>query len=168
MGMSLRTKSSENVLHMSSTTPAIPTSAATGFGSLTASTESVCRTLRAYRKKLAAATANDSISPDALRDVEKELKLTARVLSEKSRDKGLDEAMMTRLLDQASEKFVGMLDERIKEQVENEVRKSSEGSPASALPLASPTEDGEHSQADALAGALKRVQIAEPLEHTLV
>ncbi|EMC95037.1 hypothetical protein BAUCODRAFT_41361, partial [Baudoinia panamericana UAMH 10762] len=72
--------------------------------------KSVSRTLRAYRKKLAGAQASDSITPEALRELERELKLTARVLSEKSQGKTVDEAMIARLLDQASEKIVGMLD----------------------------------------------------------
>ncbi|KAK5119311.1 hypothetical protein LTR85_007667 [Meristemomyces frigidus] len=156
LGMSLRSKSSENVTNAASSTAAPAAGASTGFGSLTASTESVCRTLRAYRKKLAGSASTDSISPETLRELEKELKLTARVLSEKSHGRSVDEAMMARLLDQASEKIVGMLDERIKERVESEVRKSSESSPSNV-----PRPDGQAvvNEADALAGALEKVAI---------
>ena len=96
----LRSKSSENVL--SATAPPPSTSAPpipTGFGSLTSSTESLCRTLRAYRKKLANTPNNESVAPDTLRELEKELKITSRVLSEKSHGRSIDEAMMARLLD---------------------------------------------------------------------
>nr|POE90617.1 mitogen-activated protein kinase-binding protein 1 [Quercus suber] len=130
-GVTLRSKSSENVLH-----PPMPShpNPNTGFGSITTSTDSVCRTLRAYRKRLVNAPAQDPLTPESLRELEKELKLTARVLSEKSQGKSIDEAMMARLLDQASEKIVGMLDERIKERVESEVRRSADNSPASSVP----------------------------------
>ncbi|TKA32859.1 hypothetical protein B0A50_01085 [Salinomyces thailandicus] len=162
LGISMRPKSSENGTSPSASTAANATSAATGFGSLTGSTESVCRTLRAYRRKLTAATSNETIRPEALGELEKELKLTARVLSERSQSKSIDEAMMTKLLDQASEKIVGRLDERIKERVESEVRKSSEGSPLSEPHLHSPGEITEGGHPDALAGALQQMQLHEP------
>ncbi|KAK4547874.1 hypothetical protein LTR36_010593 [Oleoguttula mirabilis] len=162
LGMSLRSKSTENVANASPSTAAPSVGAATGFGSLTASTESVSRTLRAYRKKLAGSVSIDSIAPEALRELDKELKLTARVLSEKSHGKSIDEAMMARLLDQASEKIVGMLDERIKERVESEVRKSSEGSPLGVAHMGRPAVvDEQEGPADALAGALEKVLIEE-------
>lgn len=158
LGAASRSKSSENVTGATgSAEPPASTVVATGFGSLTASTESVCRTLRAYRKKLVGSASGDGIGPESLRELEKELRLTARVLSEKSQGKSIDEAMMARLLDQASEKIVGMLDERIKERVESEVRRSSEVSPR----LGSPVEEKAEHQADALAGALERVVIDE-------
>ena len=100
---------------------------------------------------------SDGIGSESLRDLEKELKLTARVLSERTQGKGIDEAMVARLLDQASDKIVGILDERIKERVDSEVRRSSEVSPR----LGSPAEVKEEEQADALAGALERVTIDE-------
>ncbi|KAK5136015.1 hypothetical protein LTR08_004269 [Meristemomyces frigidus] len=154
-----RSKSTENVFGSTvTTTPEPPASTvATGPGSLTASTESVCRTLRAYRKKLVGSASGDGIGTESLRELEKELKLTARVLSEKSQGKSIDEAMMARLLDQASEKIVGMLDERIKERVESEVRRSSEASPR----LGAHPEAREEEHSDALAGALERVAIDE-------
>ena len=155
LGMTLRSKSSENVL--SSYASASNT---TGFGSVTASTESVCRTLRAYRKKLTNSSATESIAPDTLRELEKELKLTARVVGEKSQGKNVDEAMMAKLLDQASEKIVSRLDERIKERVESEVRKSSEGSLSGAGISESPADVGDQSeQMETIAGALEKVAL---------
>lgn len=159
LGSALRSKSTDNFKDATSSAAASSAGAATGFGSLSASTESVSRTLRAYRKKLAGSASTDSISPETLRELEKELKLTARVLSEKSQGRSIDEAMMARLLDQASEKIVGMLDERIKERVESEVRKSSEGSPASASFSGTTVSMDEQGSADALAGALEKVAI---------
>ena len=151
LGMSLRSKSSDNVL-----TSHIPPTTTSTFGSVTSSTESVCRTLRAYRKKLTTSSTSDTIAPDVLRELEKELKLTARVVGEKSQGKNLDEAMMAKLLEQASEKIVSRLDERIKERVESEVRKSGEGSPSGAGNLIE-SPDG----IDAVVGALERVAIEE-------
>lgn len=147
LGMSLRTKSSDNMLNGHSNV-----TNNTGFGSLTSSTESVCRTLRAYRKKLANSTPSDNIAPETMRELEKELKLTARVLSQKSQGKTIDEAMMARLLDQASEKIVEMLDERIKERVENGFRR---GDSSPSLSTASIAE----AKADALAGALEKATL---------
>ena len=151
LGMSLRSKSSENVL-----TSHVPPTTNSSFGSVTSSTESICRTLRAYRKKLTSSSNSDTIAPDVLRELEKELKLTARVVGEKSQGKNLDEAMMAKLLDQASEKIVSRLDERIKERVESEVRKSGEGSPSGPRVM-SESPDGM----DAVVGALEKVAIQE-------
>ena len=157
LSMTLRSKSSENVL---SSYPPTNSNNNSGFGSVTSSTESVCRTLRAYRKKLANSSTSDSIAPDVLRELEKELKLTARVVGEKSQGKNLDEAMMTKLLDQASEKIVSRLDERIKERVESEVRRSSDGSPSAVAISESPTDVGnQEDRMDAVTGALEKVAI---------
>lgn len=115
LGMSLRSKSTENILHSASSS-SMPSNAS-GFGTLTASTDSVCRTLRAYRKKLTNATPHEMISAELVRELEKELKLTARAAGERSTGKPLDEALLTKLLDQASDKIVGLLDEKLKERV---------------------------------------------------
>ncbi|KAF2768089.1 WD40 repeat-like protein [Teratosphaeria nubilosa] len=136
LNMTLRSKSTDNVASPVFSPP--PTSSNTGFGTLTASTESVCRTLRAYRKKLVKTSSTDTIQPETLRELEKELKLTARALNEKSQGRSLDEATMARLLDQASEKIVGMLDERIKERVDSEMRRSNESSPLTSSPFLEP------------------------------
>ncbi|RMY70421.1 hypothetical protein D0863_05800 [Hortaea werneckii] len=158
LSLPLRRKSVEDVQSSAGPASSGATAANSTFGSLTASTESACRTLRSYRKKLSGATANGSISPEALRELEKELKLTAKALSEKSHSKGLEEAMMARLLDQASEKIVGMLDERIKERVESEIRRSGPGSPVSAQ-FRVPSETTNSEQGEALAGALEKVDL---------
>ncbi|KAF2258238.1 WD repeat protein-like protein [Lojkania enalia] len=81
------------------------------FGSLGASTESLCRTLRAYRKRLM--NSNDSLSPEVVREVERELAQTARAVGERAKSKGVDESVMVKLLDQYSERLVSMLDEKI-------------------------------------------------------
>jgi ribosomal protein L19E len=155
--MSLRSKSSDNVLTTASN------SNNSSFGSLNSSTESVCRTLRAYRKKLTTSSTTDSIAPETLRELEKELKLTARVVGEKSQGKNIDEAMMSRLLDQASEKIVSRLDERIKERVESEVRKSGEGSPTGihGTRTSSIVEESHEEHMEAVAGALEEVSLGE-------
>jgi hypothetical protein len=126
----------------------MPTNAA-GFGSLTASTDSVCRTLRAYRKKLSNSSANDPLPNEIIRELEKELKLTARVVGEKSAGKTLDEAVMTKLLEQASDKIIGMLDEKIKERVQGRTRNVSGGpavpsTTASILESPAEIEEGLH------------------------
>ncbi|CAK4034474.1 Mitogen-activated kinase-binding 1 [Lecanosticta acicola] len=133
LGMSLRSESSENILNTGGST----SGHATGFGSLTASTESVCRTLRAYRKKLASSSSSERITPDALKELERELKLTARAVGEKSHGKSLDEATMARLLDQASDRIVGLLNSKIKAHVEDEFRRNGDRSP-------SPSAHAEH------------------------
>ncbi|USW46701.1 Putative quinoprotein alcohol dehydrogenase-like superfamily [Septoria linicola] len=131
LGMTLRFKSSENVLKSSG---AVANSS--GFGTLTSSTDSVCRTLRMYRKKLVTAPSNDSATHEALRELEKELRLTVKVLSERTQGKSLDEQAMSKLLDQASTKIGGMLDERIKSRDGHSSRKSSD---APASPMSSQT-----------------------------
>ncbi|TKA62680.1 hypothetical protein B0A49_09985 [Cryomyces minteri] len=96
------------------------------FGSLGASTEQVCRTLRAYRKKLSASS--DSLTPEATRELERELGLTAKTIGDKmAKSKGIDEAVMARLLEHFSGKLAGMLDEKIEGIVKREVRRSGEG-----------------------------------------
>ncbi|KAK3056322.1 hypothetical protein LTR09_002829 [Extremus antarcticus] len=156
LGMTLRSKSSENVLTTASM------GQTSGFGSLTSSTESVCRTLRAYRKKLANSSASDNLGPESLRELEKELRLTARAVGERSQGKNVDETTMARLLDQASEKIVSRLDERIQEKVEREVRRSTESSPLGAsFTQAVIAEEGQSEHMDAVAGALEKVSLAE-------
>jgi WD40 repeat protein len=127
VGTTLRSQNSESTLSNHT---------AAGFGTLTASTESVCRTLRAYRKKLSSAPASDTISPDALRELEKELKLTAKVVGERSHSRSIDEATLAKLLDQASQKFAGLLDEQIRTRVESELssRGAMEGSASPSPP----------------------------------
>ncbi|KAK3675178.1 hypothetical protein LTR78_005112 [Recurvomyces mirabilis] len=153
LGMSPRSKSSENVRNT-----VAPSTINTGFGSLTASTESASRTLRAYRKKLAGTQPGEGIAPEALQELEKELKLTAKVLGERSQGKTINEATMARLLDQTSEKIVGMLDDRIKERVESELRKSAEGSPTGVRDPRGSLDSACH-DTDALAGAVEGMNL---------
>lgn len=130
-----------------------------GFGSITASTESVCRTLRAYRKKLASSS-SDTLSPHVLRELGTELKLTARVVGEKSQGKSLDEAMMAKLLDQASDRIVDLLDERIRERVGSDERRGSGNSPPCEPILESPVDVAEQDeQINAIAGALEKTAL---------
>jgi WD40 repeat protein len=111
------------------------------FGSLGASTESLCRTLRAYRKRLANTT--DTVSPELVKEVEKELAHTARAIGERAKSKGLDETAMVKLLDQYSERLVTMLDEKIAANVSValRVRENSEAGLSSGL--ASPAAGGQ-------------------------
>ncbi|KAF1999107.1 WD repeat protein-like protein [Amniculicola lignicola CBS 123094] len=111
------------------------------FGSLGASTESLCRTLRAYRKRLA--TSSDTLSSELVREVERELAQTARAVGEKAKVK-IDETAMVKLLDQYSERLVTMLDEKIAASVALRARESSEADISGGL--ASPAiqeEEGE-------------------------
>ncbi|KAF2470553.1 WD40 repeat-like protein [Lindgomyces ingoldianus] len=103
------------------------------FGSLGASTESLCRTLRAYRKRLA--NSNDDLSSELVKEVERELAQTARAVGEKAKSRSVDETVMVKLLDQYSERLVSMLDEKIAASVAMRVRESSmsEGPASPAL-----------------------------------
>ncbi|EME48766.1 hypothetical protein DOTSEDRAFT_49173 [Dothistroma septosporum NZE10] len=157
LGMSLRSKSSENVL----TTGTSANGHVNGFGSLTSCTESVCRTLRAYRRKLSSPNSGDDIAPAAFRELEKELKLTVRAIGDKSQGKGVDEAMLTKLLDQASDRLVGMLDQKFKARVDGPSRfGNGDQSPSSSGRLEPPAELDEPSEeqidrSDTAPGALE-------------
>lgn len=95
------------------------------FGSLHSSSESVCRTLRAYRKKLL--NSPDTLTVGIARELEKELALTARVVGEKAmKSKGVDETVMVKLLDQYSERLIDALSERIEATIERSTRHNSE------------------------------------------
>jgi mitogen-activated protein kinase binding protein 1 len=154
--MSLRSKSSDNVL-----TSAMAGNAS-GYGSLSASTESVCRTLRAYRKKLANSATPESVPNELFQELEKELKLTVRFIGEKSQGKNIDEATLSRLLEDASEKIVSRLDERIKERVESEIRRSGDASPSTGAGGQSPNaEQSSAVRMEAVAGALETMSLRE-------
>jgi WD40 repeat protein len=79
---------------------------------LTTPTEQICRALRVYRKKLT--NSPDNLSPETLRDLERELGLTARAVGEKAmKARGVvDETAMVKLLSQYSERLLEMLDEK--------------------------------------------------------
>ncbi|WPH04087.1 mitogen-activated protein kinase-binding protein 1 [Acrodontium crateriforme] len=166
----LRSKSSEGYLTASSTTNN------TGFGSMTGSTESVTRTLRAYRKKLSAVPSTDGITSETLRELERELRLTARILGEKAQkatltNNSVDAAAMAKLLENASGKIVDLLDERIKNHVETQARKSSASSPSggSTGSVIITNDDGvpplpsnsSAMQIDVIAGALAKFALGE-------
>jgi WD40 repeat protein len=95
------------------------------FGSLGASTESLCRTMRAYRKRLA--TSSDVLTSELAREVQRELATTARAIGERVKSKEFDETVMVKLLDQYSERLVTMLDERIAASVAHRGRENSVG-----------------------------------------
>ncbi|KAF1991417.1 WD40 repeat-like protein [Aulographum hederae CBS 113979] len=84
----------------------------TNTTTLTPSTEAVCRALRTYRKKLAS-TPDIPLDTATIRELDRELKLTARAVGEKaikSKQPGVDEQVLVKLLDQYSERLVEMLD----------------------------------------------------------
>jgi WD40 repeat protein len=95
------------------------------FGSIGASTESLCRTLRAYRKRLA--NSSDTMSSELAKEVERELASTARAIGDRVKTKEFDETVIVKLLDQYSERLVSMLDEKIAASVAQRVRESSVG-----------------------------------------
>ncbi|KAF2446703.1 WD40 repeat-like protein [Karstenula rhodostoma CBS 690.94] len=118
---------------------------ATDFGSLTSSTESLCRALRAYRKRIA--NSNESLGGDVVREVERELALTARVVGERAKSNvGLDETTIQKLLDQYSERLVNILDERISASVALHVRHNSESSGGLVSPMLPQEVDGASSK----------------------
>lgn len=82
------------------------------FGSLNMSTEQTCRTLRAYRKKLASA---EPLGQEVLAELDQELRLTAAALGDRAvRSKAMDETAVSGLLDQYSERLVTLLDEKMR------------------------------------------------------
>jgi len=116
-----------------------------GVGSLVYSTDMVCRNLRTYRKKLA--SSSDHLEPETLRELERELALTARAVGEKAtKSRGvLEESMMVKLLNQYSERLMEMLDSKFAARKENEESTSRSGSldesDATAGAVDSPRED---------------------------
>ncbi|KAF2093174.1 WD40 repeat-like protein, partial [Rhizodiscina lignyota] len=65
------------------------------------------------RRKSILSTSTENLSPEMVRELEKELSLTLRVLGEKVRERGVDEEMLGRVLDQYSNRLFEMLDERL-------------------------------------------------------
>ncbi|KAJ2905229.1 hypothetical protein MKZ38_005931 [Zalerion maritima] len=83
-----------------------------GFGTVNMATEQACRTLRAYRKKLAS---SEPISQELLAELDQELRLTAAALGDRAiRSKAMNETVLSGLLDQYSERLVSMLDEKLR------------------------------------------------------
>jgi len=96
------------------------------FGSLNMATEQVCRTLRAYRKKL---TSSEAIKEDGLKELDQELRLTAQAVLEKSlKTRKISEAVLAGLLDQYSERLVSIFDEKLRLSLKKGVAESKDGS----------------------------------------
>ena len=75
-------------------------------------TEQTVRTLRAYRKKLGTA---EAIREDVLKELDQELRLTAKALGEKTlKTKAMSESVLAGLLDQYSERLVSIFDEKLR------------------------------------------------------
>ncbi|KAI1753700.1 WD domain-containing protein [Xylaria castorea] len=82
------------------------------YGPLNMSTEQTCRTLRAYRKKLAS---TDPISQELLAELDQELRLTSIALGDRAtRSKAMSDTILSGLLDQYSERLVSLLDEKLR------------------------------------------------------
>ncbi|KAI9840195.1 MAG: hypothetical protein M1838_004181 [Thelocarpon superellum] len=83
------------------------------FGSVNMSTEQVCRTLRAYRKKLG--PSSEPLRPENVRALERELGLTIKALGEKvvKTEAVNDEEALVKLLDQYSARLVDLIDRKI-------------------------------------------------------
>ena len=104
---------------------------ASEYGSLGGASESLCRSLKAYRKRLANST--DTLDHDVVKEVQRELATTARAIGERAKIKEIDETIVARLLDQYSERLVSILDERIAASVVSRMRQDSEASLSTAL-----------------------------------
>ncbi|KFY35075.1 hypothetical protein V495_08063 [Pseudogymnoascus sp. VKM F-4514 (FW-929)] len=102
------------------------------FGSVNMATEQVCRTLRAYRKKL---TSSETIKEDGLKELDQELRLTAQAVLEKSlKTRKISEAALAGLLDQYSERLVSIFDEKLRLSLKNSVAESREAAGSSSSP----------------------------------
>ena len=81
------------------------------FGTLNASTDQLCRSLRAYRRKL---TGTSPIDETNVRALERELSLTIKALSEKAvKVEAVHESNVVKLLDQYSARLVDLIDQRM-------------------------------------------------------
>ena len=109
---------------------------ASEYGSLTTASESFCRQLKAYRKRLA--NSNEPLDNDVVKEVQRELATTARAIGERAKTKEFDETVVAKLLDQYSERLVNILDERIAASVALRTRQDSEA--ALSTPLRSPAD----------------------------
>jgi hypothetical protein len=106
------------------------------YGSLATASESFCRQLKAYRKRLANST--ETLDTDMVKEVQRELATTARAIGERAKTKEFDETVVAKLLDQYSERLVNILDERIAASVALRSRQDSEA--ALSTPLRSPAD----------------------------
>ncbi|KZM18909.1 uncharacterized protein EKO05_0006689 [Ascochyta rabiei] len=110
--------------------------AASDVGSLAGASESLCRQLKAYRKRLA--TSTETLDMDMVTEVQRELATTARAIGERAKTKELDEVGVSKLLDQYSERLVNILDERIAASVALRARQDSEA--GLSTPVRSPAD----------------------------
>ena len=108
------------------------------------STSQIIRTLRNYRKTLSRAPSTATLSLDTIREVEKELNMTAKALAEKAaRSAGVGEEVMVRLFDEYSEKIVRMLDERVEKRMMEKERAGSIVEEAEGETVAGVTKEAE-------------------------
>jgi len=137
LSLQSRSKSSNDASAASATSTAPSAAAATaagppatGVGSLAHSTDVVVRNLRAYRKKLAGSSAGEPLGAEALREVERELALTARAVADKVRARGpaLEEGAMVRLLDLYSERLMEVVGRKVKALGDDRRSSSASGS----------------------------------------
>ncbi|KAM3418280.1 hypothetical protein BST61_g4281 [Cercospora zeina] len=164
LGMNLRSKSSENVLRTNSAV-----TNGSGFGTITASTDSVCRTLRLYRKKLSNTPSKDKATPDAFKELEKELRLTAKLLSEKHEGvtSSLDDEAITKVIRRTSSKIYDRVDQKLKSRNNNNGTPSnnrnsdSGGSPTTSSDTVLPAvhEMRSFERSDTAPGALESAKV---------
>ena len=95
-----------------SLSPTKPTASGYGANDLLASSQQVCRSLRGYRKSMS--TSDEPLPIELVRELERELSLTARALAEKA---ARSEAVMEKLLDRYGERLVEIMERRIDEKV---------------------------------------------------
>lgn len=118
-----KTRSTGNLRESTAPPPSFSSSASHSL--LARDTDAVCRALRIFRRKLANSTEN--LSPEMVRELERELSATMRTLGEKvmqghrrrrelQKERGknhVDEEVLGRVLDQYSERLVEMLDMKL-------------------------------------------------------
>jgi WD40 repeat protein len=127
---------------------------------LATSTEQICKSLRIYRKKLTNST--DNLSPETLRELERELGLTARAVGERAmKARGAaDETVMVKLLSQYSERLLEMLDEKFAATLAKQLNHNRANSEDSESTAATSTADSSPGRRNSEANA-KIVEEAE-------
>ena len=89
-------------------------------------TSHIVRALRTYRRTLSRSPASAALRLESVREVEKELNLTAKAVAEKAASgAGVGEEVMVRLFDEYSERIVRMLDERVERRMMEKDRAAS-------------------------------------------
>ena len=88
------------------------TKSAGNLSDLQLTAEQLCKTLRAYRKKID--TSRDALNREIAQELERELGLTIHAISEKTRRyQAASEPMLGDLVDQYTEKLARMIDEKV-------------------------------------------------------